>query len=177
MDHQGQWRHGDCHNRVKLKKQVKIEISENKITNRRFLINLEEHGYRIYRLISVFVVYNRREKNHDSQRIQFVNWSSYHAKPWDHTAKKPQIRPKNLPMRWSNSHRSSSSYSLSTSTRVKSHRCVEHPLAGRSLIWMESKNKSPWKIRSTYFSARYDRWFNVPDGVFIWKLDLEMIRC
>ena len=37
-------------------------------------------------------------------------------------------------------------------------------------------NKSTWKMRSTYKSARYDRWFSVPEGVFIWKLDLEVIR-
>ena len=32
-------------------------------------------------------------------------------------------------------------------------------------------------MRTTYISLRYNRWFNVPEEVFVWNLDLKVIRC
>ena len=35
------------------------------------------------------------------------------------------------------------------------------------------KKKEAWKIRTTYISVRYNRWFSVPEVVFVWNFDLE----
>ena len=61
-----------------IRKQVMIEISYNKITNRRFLY---QFGRSRLQNIHVLIVRNRREKEHDSHRIQICQRITLRGSP------------------------------------------------------------------------------------------------